>query len=184
MTQSFFERLLERDLLAELRPAGARFRSFLLQAMKNLLASEWTRSHALKRGGTQVLLSLDELDPEGRYAHEPIGTETPEAAFERRWATTVLQQALHRLREEYVTAGKEEMFETLANLLTGAAPTQPYVELAARLGMTEAAVKMAVHRLRKQFGEVLRVEVAQTVLTPGEIEQELRYLLGVLAARP
>jgi len=121
LTQGFFERLLERDLLADLRPAGARFRSFLLHTMKNLLASEWTRAHAEKRGGTWTVVSLDELDPEARYALEAAKTETPDAAFERRWAGAVLRQAFDRLRQEQVAAGKEALFDCLADALTGAA---------------------------------------------------------------
>ncbi len=181
LTQSFFERLLERDLLANLRPAGARFRSFLLHALKNHLASEWTRAHAEKRGG--AILSLDDLSPEARYAQEAAGAESPDAAFERRWASTVLQQALDRLRQEHVAAAKEPLFDLLADGLTGAAPSQPYAELAIKLGMTEAAVKMAIHRLRKRYGELLRLEVAQTVVTSAEIDQELRHLLSALAAK-
>jgi len=181
LTQSFFERLLERDLLADLRPAGARFRSFLLHALKNHLASEWTRAHAGKRGG--AILSLDDLSPEVRYAHEAADTESPDAAFERRWASTVLQQALDRLRQEHVAVGKEPLFDLLAGGLTGASPSQPYAELAIKLGMTEAAVKMAIHRLRRRYGELLRLEVAQTVVTSAEIDQELRHLLSALAAR-
>jgi RNA polymerase sigma-70 factor (ECF subfamily) len=177
LTQSFFERLLERDLLADLRPAGARFRSFLLHALKNHLASEWTRAHAGKRGGSITFLSLDDLSPEARYAQEAADTESPDAVFERRWAGAVLQQALDRLRQEHVDAGKESLFNLLADGLTGAAPSQPYAELALKLGMTEAAVKMTIHRLRKRYGELLRLEVAQTVVTPAEIDQELRHLL-------
>ena len=142
LTQSFFERLLERDLLADLRPAGARFRSFLLHALKNHMASEWTRAHSVKRGGTGAILSLGGLSPEARYAQEAANTENPDAAFERRWGSAVLQQALDRLRQEHVAAGKELFFDILADGLTGAAPSQPYAELAIKLGMTEAAVKM------------------------------------------
>ena len=182
LTQSFFERLLERDLLAELRPAGARFRSFLLHALKNHLASEWTRAHAEKRGGSTTFLSLDDLSPETRYAQETADTESPDAAFERRWASTVLHQALDRLRREHVAASKEEFFNLLADGLTGVVPTS-YAELAIQLGMTEAAVKMAIHRLRKRYGELLRLEVAQTVVTSAEIDQELRHLLSALAAK-
>jgi RNA polymerase sigma-70 factor (ECF subfamily) len=181
LTQSFFERLLERDLLADLRPAGARFRSFLLHALKNHLASEWTRAHAGKRGG--AILSLDDLSPEARYSQEAANAESPDAAFERRWASTVLQQALDRLRQEHVAVGKEPLFDLLADGLTGVAPSQPYAELAIQLGMTEAAVKMAIHRLRKRYGELLRLEVAQTVVTSAEIDQELRHLLSALAAK-
>ena len=123
------------------------------------------------------------LSPETRYAQETADTESPDAAFERRWASTVLHQALDRLRREHVAASKEEFFNLLEDCLTGAAPSRPYAELAIKLGMTEAAVKMAVHRLRKRYGELLRLEVAQTVVTPAEIDQELRHLLGALAAK-
>jgi len=172
----------ERDLLADLRPAGARFRSFLLHTLKNHLASEWTRAHAGKRAGTSAILSWDDLSPEARYSQEAADAESPDAAFDRRWANTVLQQALDRLRQEHVAAGKEILFDVLADGLTGAAPSQPYAELAMKLGMTEGAVKMAIHRLRKRYGELLRLEVAQTVVTSAEIDQELRHLLSALAA--
>src|SRR5438552_15292752 len=151
LTQSFFERLLERDLLADLRPAGARFRSFLLHALKNHLASEWTRAHAGKRGGASAILSWDELSPEARYSLESAEAENPDAGFERRWASTVLQQALDRLRQEHVAAGKETLFDLLAEGLTGAAPSQPYAELAIKLGMTDGAVRMAIPRLRTRY---------------------------------
>jgi len=103
--------------------------------------------------------------------------------FERRWTSTVLGQALDRLRQEHVAAGREPLFDLLADGLTGAAPSQPYAEIAIQLGMTEAAVKMAIHRLRKRYGELLRLEVAQTVVTSAEIDQELRHLLSALAAK-
>jgi RNA polymerase sigma factor (sigma-70 family) len=181
LTQSFFQRLLERNLLADLRPAGARFRSFLLHTMKNLLASEWTRAHAVKRGGASTILSLEELNPETHYLQEAVDTDSPDTAFERRWAGAVLQHALDRLRQEQVAAGKGPLFDSLADSLTGAAPSQPHAQLALQLGMTEAAVKMAIHRLRQRYGELLRLEVAQTVVTPAEIDEELRHLLGALA---
>ena len=151
--------------------------------LTNHLASEWTRAHAGKRGGAITFLSLDDLSPEARYAQEAAQTESPDAAFDRRWASTVLQQALDRLRQEHVAAGREPLFDLLADGLTGAAPSQPYAELAVKLGMTEAAVKMAIHRLRKRYGELLRLEVAQTVVTSAEIDQELRHLLSALASK-
>ena len=129
-----------------------------------------------------TVVSLDELSPETRYAQEAVDTESPDAAFERRWASTVLQQALDRLRQEHVAAGKEALFNLLADGLTGVVPTS-YAELAIQLGMTEAAVKMAIHRLRKRYGELLRLEIAQTVVTSAEIDQELHHLLGALAAK-
>jgi RNA polymerase sigma-70 factor (ECF subfamily) len=181
LTQGFFGRLLERDLLAGLRPAGARFRSFLLHAFKNHLASEWVRAHAAKRGGTNAVISLHELDLEARYAREAHDAETPELLFERRWANAVLQRALDRLREEHIVAGKEMLFNSLVNCLTMSAPSQPYGHLAIQLGLSEGALKMNIHRLRRRYGELLRLEIAQTVVTPAEIDHELKYLLGILA---
>src|SRR5207248_8014016 len=119
----------------------------------------WTRAHAGKRGGTRATLSLDDLSPEARYAQEAADAESPDAGFERRWASTVLQQALDRLHHEHLTAGKEPLFDLLADGLTGAAPSQTYAKLAIKLEMTEAGVKMAMHRLRKRYGELLRLEV-------------------------
>ncbi len=182
LTQSFFLRLLERDLLADLKPAGAKFRSFLLAALKNHLAGEWVRAHAAKRGGMNPVLSLDALDPETRYAQEPEDTASPDAAFDRRWAETVLQQALERLRTEQTSQGKEAVFEALAGFLTGSGPTDSYADLAVQLVMSEAAVKMTVHRLRKRYGELLRLEVANTVSTAAEVQQELRCLLAAISA--
>jgi RNA polymerase sigma-70 factor (ECF subfamily) len=127
------------------------------------------------------MLSWDELNPEARYALEPADSDTPEAVFERRWATATLQGALHRLQQEYEVGGKEAVFAALVNFLTSAEPVQSYAQLAPQLGMTEAALKMAIHRLRRRYGELLRLEVAQTVATPAEIEEELRYLREVLA---
>jgi RNA polymerase sigma-70 factor (ECF subfamily) len=181
LTQGFFERLLEQDLLAGLRPTGVRFRSFLLHALKNHLASQWKRARAEKRGGTNPVLSLEALSPESRYAHEPIDTDSPDRLFERRWASAVLQRTFHKLQQEYVASGKEALFNALVPSLTGAAGSRPYAELALELETSEAALKMALHRLRKQYGELLRSEVAQTVVAPGEIDQELRHLLQTLA---
>jgi len=183
LTQDFFVRLLERDLLAGLKPAGAKFRSFLLATLKNHLASDWVRSRAAKHGGKHFTISLEALDLEAGYAQEPMDTNTPDVAFERHWAETILRRALERLREELTAEGKQALFDGLVNCLTGAAPPLPYAEQAVRLGMSEAAVKMAAHRMRKRYGELLRREVANTVSTAAEIDQELRYLLAALAAR-
>lgn len=182
-TQSFFARLLERNLLAGLKPAGAKFRSFLLTALKNFLAHEWEKARAAKRGGDAVVFSFEELDSESRYAQEPADAATPDVLFERRWAETVLDQALERLRQEHLAAGKEPLFNALVNCLTGTERGQPHAELAQRLGMTEDAIKMAVHRLRKRYASLLRQEVAQTVSSPAEIDEELRALLAAVAVR-
>jgi RNA polymerase sigma-70 factor (ECF subfamily) len=183
LTQAFFTRLIERNFISDLKPAGAKFRSFLLTALKNFLTHEWEKARAAKRGGGAVPIPLDEVDAESRYAHEPSDTATPDALFERRWAETVLDNALERLRQEQIAAGKQRLFDGLANCLTGAEHSQPHAELARQLGMTEAAIKMAVHRLRKRYAAFLRQEVAQTVSSPAEIDEELRCLLLAVAAR-
>ena len=158
-----------------------KFRSFLLTAAKNFLANEWQRAQTQKRGGGKLSFSLDELDAEARYQIEPADETTPEILFERRWAATLLDQVQQRLRAEYADAGQADLFERLQPCLTGAEHLLPYAVLAAQLGMTEAAVKMAVHRLRKHYGEALRVEIAQTVASPKAIGEEIRYLLAVLS---
>ena len=167
--------------LAGVQQVGGKFRSFLLTAVKNFLTNEWQRNQTQKRGGGKLSLSLDELDAAARYQIEPTDETSPEILFERRWAATLLEQAQQRLRAEYVEAGKADLFVRLQPCLTGAEPSRPYAELATQLGMTEAAVKMAVHRLRKHYGEALRAEIAQTVASPNEISEELRHLLAVLS---
>jgi RNA polymerase sigma factor (sigma-70 family) len=182
LTQAFFARLLERNILAGLTPAGAKFRSFLLTALKNFLAHEWEKERASKRGGGAPVFSLDEFDSENRYAQEPADAVTPDVLFDRRWAETVLDRALQRLRAEQSAAGRLEVFEVLVNCLTGAERSHPYAELAQRLDRTESAVKMAVHRLRQRYAQLLRKEVAQTVSNGSEIDEELRALLAAVTA--
>ena len=155
LTQSFFERLLERDLLADLRPAGARFRSFLLHALKNHLASEWTRAHAGKRGGTSAILSLDDLSPEARYAQEAANAESPDAAFERRWASTVLQ--LWPMLKNVHNA-EAELDPVLPRGLCG----QCLISLGLASGLHETLAETAAHEpdavqgrhARSKFGEI------------------------------
>jgi RNA polymerase sigma factor (sigma-70 family) len=182
LTQAFFARLLERNTLANLTPVGAKFRSFLLTALKNFLTHEWRKGRAAKRGGRAHIFSLDELDSENRATQEPADALTPDLLFHRRWAEIVLDRALKRLREEQGTGRRLQSFEVLVNCLTGAEGSQPYGELAQRLNLTTAAVKMAVHRLRKRYGQLLRDEVAQTVATASEVDEELRSLLAAFAA--
>ena len=181
LTQEFFGRLLRRDFPTGIQPEGGKFRSYLLAALKNLMANEWQSRQTQKRGGGQATFSLDELDAESRYQLEPADPSTPEALYERRWASILLEEVTRQLRSEYTAQGKAELFDFLKAYLTGAEPLLPYADLAQRLGMTEAAVKMAVHRLRKRFGQLLRREIAQTVNGPEEVEGEIRHLISATA---
>jgi RNA polymerase sigma-70 factor (ECF subfamily) len=180
LTQEFFMRLLEKDYLGDVDRSKGKFRSFLLVTLKHFLSKEWARAKTLKRGGGNKLVPLDTLSAEDRYRLEPEDNATPESLFERRWALTLLEQVLTRLSEEYETTGKRAMFEQLQGCLTGDGHLLPYAELAARLGMTEGAVKVAVHRLRHRYRGVLREEIAQTVADPAEIDDEIRQLFAAL----
>lgn len=181
LTQEFFARLLAKDFPAGISPLGGKFRSYLLTALKHFLANEREYAQTAKRGGGKIAFSLDELDAETRYQFEPADEETPESLFEKRWASTLLDQAMHRLQAEYLAAGKADLFDRLKPFLTGADRSIAYAGLAAQLQTSEDAVKMAVHRLRKRYGEVLRAEIAQTVARPQEIEEEIRQLIRLAA---
>jgi RNA polymerase sigma-70 factor (ECF subfamily) len=182
LTQEFFARLLEKDYLQAADPRRGKFRSFLLTAFQHFLAKEHARAAAQKRGGRRRPLSLDFQDGEHRYRHEPADPTTPETLYERRWALTLLEQALARLRQEFTRAGKERLFEALKGTLTGDGTDEPYERIGQDLGLSEPAVKTAAHRLRRRYQELLRAEVAQTVASPEEVEDELRDLFA--AVRP
>jgi RNA polymerase sigma-70 factor (ECF subfamily) len=184
LTQGYFARLVERRDLKDVRPELGRFRSFLLVSVKHFLSNELDRERAKKRSPGPPLVSLDAQDAENRYRFEPVDALTPETLFERKWAMTVLERTLGRLGEEWNRGQKEERFEALRPHLTGDAPAASYRELGETLGMSEEAVRVAVHRLRRRFGELLRDEIADTVGEPGEVDDEIRYLLGVLRAEP
>jgi len=181
LTQEFFARLLERNALGAADRERGRFRSFLLATLKNFLRDEWDKLRAQKRGGGQNLISLDAGDAESRYALEPVNTLTADRIFERRWAMLLLDRAVERLRTEHQAAGKLAQFEALKASLAGARESQPYSELAAQLGQSEGAVKVAVHRLRQRYREVIRAEIAETVASEAEVEAELKHLMAALA---
>jgi RNA polymerase sigma factor (sigma-70 family) len=180
LTQEFFARLLARNYLSGVNRQKGKFRSFLLGAFEHFLAKEWRRAQAQKRGGGQSLFSLDAVDAENRYLIEPAHELTPEKIFDWRWATTLLDQAMTRMREACQTEGKAALFEKTECLLSGDRSAQSYAQIAAALNMSEAALKMAVSRLKRRYGELVRAEIAQTVATPEEAAEELRYLLTVL----
>lgn len=181
LTQEFFARLLERNALGAADRERGRFRSFLLSALKHFLRDEWDKLRAQKRGSGQNLLSLDAGDAESRYALEPADTLTADRIFERRWAMLLLDRAVERLRAEHEAAGKLAQFEALKASLAGSRESQPYSELAAQLGLSEGAVKVAVHRLRQRYREVIRAEIAETVAGEAEVEAELKHLMAALA---
>ncbi len=180
LTQEFFARLLQKDYLLAADREKGRFRTFLLVALKRFLANEWDRSRAQKRGGGHVHLSLDTSTAETRYQTEPARDLPPDRIYERRWALTLLDQSLARLRGEFVAAGKTREFDELKVFLTAEKGAISHADVASRLGLTEGAVRVAVHRLRRRYREIFREEVAQTVSHPQEIEEEIRHLLEVL----
>jgi len=181
LTQSFFARLLEKNYVGDVTPGMGRFRSFLLAAVKHFLANEWDHAQAQKRGGGKAIVSLDDKEAETRYQFEPVDNVTPETLFERKWAVTVLEQVLARLREEFVASEKAELFDELKVFLSADQATRSYASVAARTGLKEGTVKVAVHRLRRRYGELLREEIANTVHEPHEVEDEVRHLITVLS---
>jgi len=180
LTQAFFARLLEKNVVAAADPRRGRFRAYLLGSLKHFLANEWNRARAQKRGGGEPLLSIDYRAADARFGRDPQDDLTPERAFERSWALAVLEQALARLREEYRERGKERVFEQLESTLVAGETPPAYRDVAATLSMTEGAVKVAVHRLRRSFREALRREIAQTVGGTEELESELHALIAAL----
>ena len=181
MTQGFFARLLEKDYLQAVDPRKGKFRSFLLAGMKHFLANEWRRSHVQKRGGSVRFISLDDTSAEQQYLQAPAAGLTPEKFFEQQWATTLLDQTISRLRGEFVSGGKETLFDELKIFLTGEKALSRYAELALKLQMTEAALKMAVSRMHQRYGELLRKEIANTVPTAADVEEELKALFAALS---
>jgi RNA polymerase sigma-70 factor (ECF subfamily) len=180
LTQEFFARLLERRWLQGIQPEGGRFRSFLLTMLNRFLANEWDRSQALKRGGGHVLVSLDDLSPENRYGREPTTQETPELAFDRAWAVTMLDQALAALRRDADAERRSSQFELLHPFLSREAIEGEYDRVAAQLGVSAGAVAVAVYRLRRRYREQVRQEVLETLADPGMLDEELGHLSAAL----
>jgi RNA polymerase sigma-70 factor (ECF subfamily) len=181
LTQEFFIRVLEGRYLNRAEPEKGRFRAFLLTSLKFFVADEEDRQRAHKRGGG-LLVPLEFASGEARYQREPAHDETPERIFERRWALSVLDRVVERLRNEFVQHGRPEHFEHLKVFLLGQSDT-PYAALAKELNTSEGALKVAIHRLRKRYRELFRQEIADTVAGPGEVESELRHLAAVLTGK-
>lgn len=181
LTQAFLARLIEKHDVRNVRRERGRFRSFLLAALKHFLLNDAQSQRAVKRGGGVTTLPLEFDTAEGKYLKEPRDTRTPETTFDRRWALTVLDRVLQRLRREATGADKVAEFDVLKPSLLGESPPGGYQTWGGELGLTEGAVKVAVHRLRRRFQRVLRDEIAQTVSTEAEVEDEIRFLLSALS---
>ena len=183
LTQEFFACLLEKDYLRQADQQRGRFRTFLLTAFTHFLAKEHERANAHKRGGGKKFLTLDFDHGERSYHQEPSHEATPEALYARGWALALLRQGLVKLREELASAGKQRLYDCLKEILSADEPPRPYAELVTELGMSREAIKVAVHRLRRRYRELVRAEVAQTVTTPEEVEDELRDLFAAVRAK-
>jgi RNA polymerase sigma factor (sigma-70 family) len=182
LTQAFFACLLEHNYLTDIDQAKGKFRSFLIAALKHFLANEWDRANAQKRGGGKTVISIDGDAAENTYQFEPADTLSADKIFERRWAMTLLERTLQRLADDYVVNGKKKMFDQLKSTITGDQDGAAYCEIAKRLGSSEGAIKVAAHRLRQRYRQLLRAEIAETVSTREEVEEELNHLFLVLSA--
>lgn len=181
-TQGFFAHLLEKETLKKVDRQKGKFRSFMLAALTNFLNNERDKQQTLKRGGKIQIISLDETRAEELYSREPVESLTPEKLFERRWAFTLVERVFARLKQEYAAAEKAKLFATLERGLTCEVTQNVCAEWADALGMSEGAVKVALHRLRRRYGELLRGEVAQTVGTPEELDEEIRQLCAAITS--
>ncbi len=180
LTQEFFAHVLEKRLLAELDPGRGKFRSWLLGVMNHFLAHEWAKARAQKRGGGQLLFSLDQQGAEERYRMEPVEHCTPETLFDRRWALALLEEAAARLRQEFERAGKGELYAGIKGFVSMSDAEVTYQQVAEQLHLTPSAVKSAVHRLRQRYQELVRSEIARTVGGSAEVDQELSDLLAAI----
>jgi RNA polymerase sigma factor (sigma-70 family) len=179
LTQEFFARVLEKNYIERADRSKGRFRSFLLSSLQYFLCDEGDRQRALKRGGGQASLPFEVHDGEECYRQEPRHDETPERIFERRWALALLDRVLLRLREDCIRHGRGEHFDRLKGFLLERGDA-PYAAVAADLGMSEGALKVAIHRMRKKYRDFFRDEIADTVDSPDEVQGEIQYLLNAL----
>jgi RNA polymerase sigma-70 factor (ECF subfamily) len=181
VTQDFLLHLLEHSTLKRADRLRGKFRSFLLTCLKNFLVNERLRANTQRRGGGREILPLKAENAETRYAMEPVDNVTAEVLFERRWARALLERTFAELQREFMRAGKSGWFDELQQFLPGGEGNLSRVELAARHGISSGAIDVAVHRLRQRFGAILREQVAQTVSSAAEVEEEIRYLMAVLS---
>jgi RNA polymerase sigma-70 factor (ECF subfamily) len=182
LSQGFFALLLEKNYLGDADRRRGKFRSFLLKAVKHFLANEWDRSHALKRGGGQLAVSIDLVAAERWCAPALVEGTTPESLFERRWAFSLLEHVLSKLRAEFAAAGKSDHLESLSVFLNDDFEDARYEKVAGQMGMSVGALRTAVHRLRRKYRRLLRDEITQTVSTPEDVDDEIRFLMSTLGA--
>jgi len=181
LTQGFLLRLIANESLRNVCPEKGRFRTFLLASMKNFLSTDWRDSQRKKRGGGVEILAWDAFDPEERYRHEPRDARDPDAEFDRRWAQALVTTALEQLKSEMVRNGDERRFDGLKRFLQGGDAATSYADAARELGMEEGGVRTAIFRMRRRYGEIIREEIAGTVEKPEDVEDEIRYLVAILA---
>jgi RNA polymerase sigma-70 factor (ECF subfamily) len=182
LTQGFFARLLEGNSLESLSSQRGRFRAFLLASLKHFIANEWDRAHRQKRGGGAVLLSLDLRDADTRYQIDPADNLSPDKLYDRAWALTLLERVISRLRGEVAVEGQAPLFEQLKPFLMAGKGAIPYAQAATNTGLTEGAVRVAVHRLRKRYRDLLRQEIAQTLADPSQAQEEIQALFSAFEA--
>jgi RNA polymerase sigma-70 factor (ECF subfamily) len=181
LTQEFFAQVITKQHFRLADHKKGKFRSFLLSTLHFFLAREWSRAHRQKRGGNYTFISLDRQIPEDGYHFEPTDGATPEKEFQRQWALAVLRQTMNSLEEECAAEGKAKFFQEVKHLLSWQRDGQSYTAIGASLVMSEAAVRVAVHRLRQRYGDLLRAEIAQTVDSDSEVDEELRFLARALS---
>lgn len=181
LTQGFFARLLEKNYLEGVTSDKGKFRAFLLVALKRFLANEWDRANRQKRGGGVAPLSLDWQDAETRYQIAPADHLSPDKLYDRAWALIVLERVITRLRDENGAEGKAGLYEQLKPFLMVGKSEIPYAQAAAGLKMTEGAVRVAVHRFRRRYRELLREEIVQTLANPAQADEEMQALFCALA---
>ncbi len=179
LTQAFFADLLQREDLKKVDPSLGKFRSFLLAALKHFLLNQWDKAKAQKRGGGKSPLSLDFGEADDRYRLEPSHDQTPDVIYQKQWAKTLLDRVTASLRSEFAGRGKAHQFDKLQKFLSGKNSEETLGDVADQLSMTEVAVKVAVHRMRQRFGEILRIEIANTVSSEEEIDAEIQQLFDV-----
>ena len=179
MTQEFLSRMLESGKLLTADRSRGKFRTYLLGCMKHMLIDEWRKTNRIKRGAGARTFSLDEMDPESAYLRETSDNLSPDKLFDKRWAEALVDRSISRLRDEWESGGKP--FASLKCYLMESKGTMPFAELASQMGVSEAALKTSVHRLRKRYGEIIREEVSHTVADPSDVEDEIRYLLTALS---
>src|SRR5688500_5593843 len=182
LTQAFFARLLAKHYVAQADRERGRFRTYLLAALTHFLADEWDRTQRLKRGGGCEMFSFDGGTAEERYRLEPVDEVDASKLYERRWVTTLFDKVLARLEEEYLACARGKLFSALKSSLLVEDDRASYAQIGAGLGLKEDAVKQAVHRMRRRYGELFREEIAQTVAGPDEVEDELKHIFAVLSA--